>query len=130
MAKRRGFRKARTQTRYVKAKRRGGRRSGSSGIKGIMNRLPVIPFAYGLFRTPIANAIKPVSDKLPLGEYNDEAVLAVVAYLGATMGSGMVAKVSEKVLDIEGYRAGELTSSKVITGNSGVSGTRDYVYGA
>lgn len=126
MAKRKGFKKARTMVRYVKSK--GRRRGGSSsGFKGMFNRLPILPFGYGLVRTPIANAITPVTNKLPFGEYNDEIALGVIAFFVAKQ-KGIFGQIGSKVLDIEGYRAGELTSSKVITGTGAVSGTRDYVY--
>jgi len=127
MARFRKARKVRTMSRPAKRYSKGKRSSGS-GFKGIMNSLPIMSFGYGLVRTPIAQAMKPLTDKLPLGEYNDEVVLGIGAYFLAKSKMGMVSQIGSKILDIEGYRAGELTSSKVVSGNSTVSGVKDAYY--
>lgn len=129
MAKRKGFKKARTVTRYIKSKarRKGGRSSGFGKIGNIFNSLPILAFGYGIIRTPIANAIQPLTSKLPLGEYSDEVGLALAGYFMSKQ-SGMLGKLGDNMLTIEGYRAGELTSSRVITGNSSVAGVKDAYY--
>ena len=126
MAKKRFGRKARSRAFSFKKARRSARRGIGSGIKGVFAKLPIMQFAYGVVRTPVANAIKPMTNQLPLGEYSDEVALGVIGFLLAKQ-SGMAGQIGKTMLDIEGYRAGELTSSKIFSGSS--QGTTQVVYG-
>jgi hypothetical protein len=108
--RRRSFaRRAGSAVRYVTRKvRRSGRRSAKGGI---MNTI-LGGALYGLARQPIANLTAPLTGSLPLGQYNDEAVMAIVSWLAAKKGSGLLASAGRAGLAVEAARiAGGVTGN-------------------
>jgi len=115
--RRRSFsRRARATVRYVGRRvRRSGRKSAKGGImQTIMGGA-----LYGLARQPVANLAAPLSSKLPLGQYNDEAVMVIISWLAAKKGSGLLAGAGRAGLAVEAARISGGMTSGVMSGSSG-----------
>jgi len=117
MAKRRfSFKKARA--------RAGGffkrARSYSKKGFGLLGKLPIVPFLYGLVRRPATGALSPIISKVPT-DYNDEVVMSALAFIASKVVKGS-APIAKQIIDIEFYRMGELTGSMVMPGSTAGSG--------
>ena len=75
--------------RAFRAMRRGAKKSYSSG--GVMSDLTAGAL-YGVARSPIAQAITPLTSKLPFGQYNDEVGMIGVSFLAKQFGPKGLAK--------------------------------------
>ena len=118
MAKRRRIKAARSGA--FKRMRSGRRSSGS------MNPLKVVVPAliYGAARGYISTAIKPLTDKVPLGNYADEAVFGVAGYFMAKKGKGMIKDAGIAIMTVEAASLGsQLISSMTPTVNNSYSET-------
>lgn len=62
---------------------------------------------YGALRTMISGAIKPLTDKLPLGNVADNVGMGVVSYLAYKKGSGIVKNAGMIGLGIESAMAAQ-----------------------
>lgn len=122
MARRKMFRRAARST--YKTARRGFKRAGSS--ETLMGG--VLPAAiYGVARAPLAKLAVPVSSKLPLGGYEDEAVLALAGYAlhKWTPKGGLLSKVGKVAVIVETASVvSQMTSG--MTGGSTVSSSNLY----
>jgi hypothetical protein len=54
----------------------------------------------------ISNLVQPLTSKIPMGQYADEAVLGVAGYLLAKKGSGMVRDFGKAMLVVEAASIG------------------------
>ncbi len=94
-------RRARARSFGRKAHRRSGRSSGITPMKII------IPAAiYGAGRQYLVNLAAPLTSKIPLGQYADEAVLGVAGYMLAKKGKGFLKNVGISMLTIEAASLG------------------------
>lgn len=92
---------------YGKAKK-GYRRSKKSNNPTAL----IIPAAvYGAIRAPVAQALDPVLQKIPMGGIADELGLGIVSYFAAKKGKGMIKKIGQVGLVVESARAGEVLIS-------------------
>lgn len=101
---------ARARTSFKKATRR---KSSNSSNKGIMN-LMLTGALYGAVRPYIAQAVSPLTSKIPVvGNYADEAGMGVIGYFAAKGTFGTQFKeVGKAALIIEAAQIG----SDVVTG--------------
>lgn len=124
--KRAGRQRQRTQVIQV-ARRRKARRGGFRGFvrKNYSKRAGVSPeglilpsMAYGAVRSKASDALRPISNMVPLGGVADEIVLGGLAYLGAKKLNNKMAKdFCRAALVVESARLGEAVL------NGGVFGT-------
>jgi hypothetical protein len=116
MARRRG-RTIRTRARRSYF-RMGARRRGRSSQKLDLGQLAIAAGAYGVVRNPIANALGPVTDFLPLGDYKDEVVMGAVSFAAAKWGKGLIKNIGKAGLTYELASAGMQLSSGLMGGDS------------
>jgi hypothetical protein len=110
--------------------RRMAKRSRGSS-KGSENPLMLIipALAYGAGRGYLSNAIKPLTDKIPLGNYADEAVFGTVGYFMAKKGKGMVKSAGKAILIVEAASLGSQLMGSVADSTQGTAnnyGNNDY----
>ena len=123
-AKRRTAAKSRKITRgYTMARRAKKSYSSRSKSYGIVGTVAAAA-AYGAFRNQLSNALKPLTDKIPMGNVSDEIGLGIAAivakkYLGKKM--PMVAKIADAALVIESARLGEAAISGQLGGITATS---------
>jgi len=124
-----GF-KRRARARYARSPRsfrkarRGRSKSSSGGTSGLLWRVAG-GAAYGAGREYISNALKPVTDKIPAGQYSDEIGMGLVAYFaGKFMPS--LRPITDAAITIEAARLGAGLASGVGSGTSGTSAVRVY----
>jgi len=83
-------------------------RRGKGGDSGVSLMNTAAPAAlYGAVREPIANALTPLTSKIPLGDVSDEIVLGTLAYFGAKKTSGFMRNLCRSALVVESARIGE-----------------------
>jgi len=101
-----GFRKSR------------GRRSSSS-----VNPLKVIipAFAYGAMRQKVSELAAPLTSKVPLGQYADEAVFGLAGYFMAKKGKGLIHNLGVAVLTIEAASIGHQVVGGMVNGGGNSS---------
>jgi len=123
MARRRTRRSAprrSVRTVYRSAGRR-ARRAGRSIVKSDLMGTLIGGAGYGALRAPIANAISPLTSKIPLpGGYNDEIGLALVSYFAAKQG-GIIGKMGKAGLTVEAASMGSQLVNKGLIG-AGMTG--------
>lgn len=67
----------------------------------------VLPaMAYGAGRQWLANAAQPITSKIPLGNYADEALFGVGGYFLAKKGKGIVRNIGKAMLIVEAASVG------------------------
>ena len=76
---------------------------------------------YGAAREKVSNLLTPVTQKIPLGEITDEAVLGVISYYAAKKGKGVIKQIGTAGLAIEAARLGEYALSRVSGTSNGTS---------
>jgi len=75
---------------------------------------------YGAVRNPIANAIQPLSSKLPFGQYNDEIAMIGVAWGAKTFfRNPMIAKAANVAMIAEAVSVGSQITAGTMQSNSG-----------
>jgi len=92
----------------------------SSGYGSLMGTLAGAA-AYGAVRSKLSNALKPMTDKIPLGNISDEVAIGVLAILAKkTIGKKMpiVHKVADAALVVEAARIGEAAMTGQLGGMS------------
>jgi hypothetical protein len=92
----------------------------SSGYSGMIGTLAGAA-AYGAVRSKLSNALKPMTDKIPLGNISDEVAIGVLAILAKkTIGKKMpiVHKVADAALVVEAARIGEAAMTGQLGGMS------------
>ena len=79
----------------------------------------VIPaMAYGAGRGYLSNMLTPLTSKIPLGNYADEAVFGILGYLAAKKGKGIIKDVGTAVLTVESASLGSQLMGSVNNGSS------------
>jgi len=71
--------------------------------------------AYGAGRQTIVNLASPITSRIPLGQYADEAVLGAAGYFMAKKGRGVVKDLGMAMLTVEAASLG----SQLIGGFTG-----------
>lgn len=95
------FRKRRSRRSYGKAfARRRSSRSRSSGMGNLFSQLAPA-FLYGAVRNPLKSAAAPLTSKIPLGNYGDEAAFGLLGYFMAKKGSGFIHDTGKAILTVE-----------------------------
>ena len=125
MARRRGFFK-----RARSSRRSYGRRSARSASGG-MGTWDVLLYglAYGAARNPIVNAIKPATNMLPFGQYNDEAGMLGLGLAVKTFVKNPMARKAATVAMLgEAISLGSQITAGTLTSSSG-AGTWGQAYG-
>ena len=118
------FKRRTSRVRYAK-KARSRSRSGSGSLENpLMMIIPAL--VYGATRGYISNAIKPLTDKIPLGNYADEAVFGTVGYLMAKKGKGMVKSAGKAILIVESASLGSQLMAGFSTNGSNNIDTDTY----
>lgn len=126
MAKRKRF-KTRTITRYrTMAKRKRsrksffGRKSYRRSSSGSLSPMKVIipALVYGAVRSKAAEFATPITSKVPLGNYADEAVFGTVGYFMAKKGKGMVKNAGLAILTVEAASVGNQIAGNYMGGSS------------
>jgi len=74
------FKKKSSSRRRFRGFARKRSRSRSGGAGGSDMSMILSGAAYGVVRGPVATAISGLSAKLPFGQYNDEAAMAIASY--------------------------------------------------
>lgn len=101
---------------------RSRRHSRSSRGSGLSPERVLIPaFVYGAGRSALSTALVPLTSKIPLGQYADEAALGIIGYLAATKGSGMIKDVGMAMLTVEAASLGNQTLGSKLSGAVGGS---------
>jgi hypothetical protein len=103
------FKKRRSTRRTGGFFKRRSRHAGTSGLNPI--KLMIGAAIYGIFRNKISDLVAPLTAKVPLGSFADEAVLGVAGYFAAKKGKGMVKDIGTAALTIESYRVGEIATT-------------------
>ena len=118
----------RTYRPLKRVKHHNSKKNGSlfSGIGGIVQ---IDSMLYGAVREKISNVISPYTSKIPLGGISDEIGMALIDYLAAKKGSGMIRDIGLKGLVIENARVGDAIVSGVGLSLNGTTKTEQYVYG-
>jgi hypothetical protein len=84
----------------------------------------VIPaMAYGAGRNYLSNMLAPLTAKIPLGNYSDEAVFGILGYLAAKKGKGIIKDVGVAVLTVESASLGSQLIGSVTNNNSSSTGS-------
>lgn len=122
MARRR-FKKMTSRVRTVYKK--SYRKSHSSASNPIKLILPAM--AYGAGRQYLSNMAKPLTDKLPLGNYADEVVFGVAGYFIAKKNLFGMRKLGEAMMIVEAASVGNQLVGSMGTQTQTVSS--GYVYG-
>jgi len=119
MAKRR----KKTIRRKRMPKRRTYRRRAKRVSSNLKNDLVQMGYGavYGASRKKVSNLVQPISSKLPLGSYSDNAVMGFLAMgLKRIIRNPMVTKLADAALHVEGA----LIGSEVVEGmNTGTTQT-------
>lgn len=102
------------------AARKGVRRYGKSSDSNPM-QLIIPALAYGATRGYLSNMAAPLTSKIPLGTYADEAVFGTLGYFMAKKGKGMVKSAGKAILIVEAASLGNQLAGKF--GSSGTSGS-------
>jgi len=102
---------------FMRSSRRSSR--GSSGMSPMKVLLPAM--AYGAARSYISTMAEPITSKIPLGGYADEALFGVAGYFLAKKGNGMVKNIGLAMLTVEAAAVGHQLASGMTGGtqNSG-----------
>ena len=83
----------------------------------------IIPAAvYGAGRQYLSGLAQPLTSKIPLGEYADEAVFGVAGYLLAKKGKGMIRDIGKAMLIVEAASIGHQVASKTLNGGTATGG--------
>ncbi len=102
------------------------KRSRSKGNNADLTGLMVGAIAYGAGREYISNAILPLTNKIPLGGYADEAILGIMGYVfarGKLLNSKFTKNLGRAMLTIESARVGSgMTSGITNTSQSSEDG--------
>jgi len=113
-------RKARSRSsfkRYGKARR-------SRGKSGISPMGMILPAAlYGAGRGALSNLIAPLTSKIPLGNYTDEAVFGVAGYLMAKKGRGIIKQLGTSMLVVEAASIGNQVAGGALGGSTSGAST-------
>ena len=89
-----------------------GRRSRSRGSGDSNPMQLIIPaLAYGATRSYLSNAISPLTSKIPLGNYADEAVFGTLGYFMAKKGKGFIKNAGKAILIVESASLGNQLAS-------------------
>jgi len=102
---------------FMKARSRRSSGSGTGALLGVAAAAAV----YGFGRPYLEKAISPVTSKIPLGGFADEAVLGAVGYFAAKgkFGNNKIVKnIGMAMLVIESARVGSAVGSTMISGSS------------
>lgn len=70
---------------------------------------------YGAARPFIANLVKPVSNFIPVGQYQDEIALGLLGFAAAKWGSGMIRNAGRTALIVESASAAAQLTSGMTT---------------
>lgn len=74
---------------------------------------------YGAGRQYLNNAVAPLTSKIPLGQYADEALFGVGGYFLAKKGSGILKSLGLSMLIVESASVGhQLVGSNMANGSS------------
>lgn len=106
------FRRKKTRSRGRSSFKRSYSRGSSNPLKVVVPAL-----AYGAARQHISNLAQPLTSKIPLGSYADEAAFGLAGYFMAKKGRGMVRDIGVAMLTVEAASVGH----QVINGMSGGS---------
>lgn len=93
--------RARTSRKAAFKAKRYGRSSGGNPLNVV---LPAA--AYGAARGYLSNLATPLTSKIPLGNYADEALFGVAGYFMAKKGKGMVKNIGMAMLTVEAASVG------------------------
>jgi len=104
---------------------RKARRSGSSGSNPMNVIIPAA--AYGAARGYLSNLAQPITSKIPLGNYADEALFGVLGYYLAKKNPMGLKNVGMAMLTVEAASLGNQLIGSVGTSQT-VSGVDSYVY--
>jgi hypothetical protein len=108
--------KRRASRRFFGGFRKKGRSKSGGGMSPESMLLPAA--LYGAARVPVANLMAPLTSKIPLGGYSDEAVLGIASYIAAKKGSGMVKKLGMAGLIVEAASVGAGLTSGMLGGST------------
>jgi len=81
--------------------------------------------AYGAVRKFLSQLVSPVTEKVPMGQFADEAVVGASNYLIAKNSSGMIKKVAMKGLIVENALIGSEITRTVQLPNFGFSAAKN-----
>lgn len=97
------------------ASRKSAARKGRSASKGV-NPLMVIgsAMAYGAARQYLSQAVEPITSKVPLGSFADEAVFGTAGYFMAKKGKGIVKSIGLAMLTVEAASVGNQIINKAV----------------
>lgn len=95
-------------------------RSRSNNSSGSLTAVLVGGAAYGAGRQYVSNLVKPLTDKIPLGNVADNLVMGAICYFGAKKAPKMLKPVFKAGLAIEAAMAGQ---DLMQNGLSSVSGS-------
>ena len=110
-------RKARSSRRFGKARR-------SRGKSGLSPMGMILPAAlYGAGRGALSNLIAPLTSKIPLGNYTDEAVFGVAGFLMAKKGRGLIKQLGTSMLVVEAASIGNQVAGGALGGSSSGAST-------
>lgn len=116
MARRGRFRKFRA--RASSSARRFGRRRLSSFSPW---KIALGAALYGAVRETANNALAPLTSKIPLGQYADEAVLFGAGYLAHKKGSGLIKDLGMAAMIVEAASVGHNAAGGLVSGVTGGS---------
>jgi hypothetical protein len=114
------FRKMRARASRAFGKVRRSRSSSSSGYNPM--KVVLAAAAYGAARGYISNAIKPLTDKVPLGNYADEVVFGTAGYFMAKKGKGIVKTAGQAILTVEAASLGSQVIGGMMQSNDSMGG--------
>lgn len=104
---------------------RKARRSSTGGSNPLKVIIPAV--VYGAGRKYLSDLATPLTSKIPLGNYADEALFGVLGYFMAKKGKGMIKDAGVAILTVEAASLGNqifsgLTSTTATSGSDTVSG--------
>lgn len=114
------FRKARRGFRRMAKSAR--RRFGRASENPLMIILPAM--AYGAGRQYLSQAVEPLTSKVPLGTFADEAVFGTAGYFMAKKGKGIIKSLGKAILTVEAASVGNQIVNKAT--DNGMSSDYNY----
>lgn len=96
------------------------RRASSGRISPVKMLLPA--FLYGGVRAKVSELAAPLTSKIPLGNFADEAAFGLVGYLAATKGRGMIKDAGMAILTVEAASVGNQVMGGMVSGSGNSSG--------
>jgi len=86
--------------------------------------------AYGALRAPVASMMKPLTDKIPIGNLGDNIGMGVISYFAAKSGKGFLADLGRKGLVVENALIGaDISAGGFSLGGGSSTSSGNFMYG-